>query len=313
MLPILFVIVDCGQALVMDFAENRSWNKSKPGSKQYARMTLLVCESLVSIVFGSLVALRLGGPAVLYQCADPEIWLQFFRVAFFFGLGISLKMMAVNHFQAGTIKVIGQLRIPMLALLSWMILSHTYSLMQWQVIALLTTSAYIFVQLKGQVREQEGKSWKWRGLGQLLAWVVLNSVGAVYAERTYKSGDVPFYVKKLVQDVGHLIVAGVMLLIVARCDKRENIFNAKHRPGGFFDSWDYKTWVAVFFLFLDAWVSNRLLKDFSAFTRCILKVVSVALTYFVSMTYAKDRRKYPSLTAAAVLIMQSSLLWYTLG
>ena len=34
--------------------------------------------------------------------SDIQTWLQFFPIAVFFAVGLSLKMMAVNHFQAET-------------------------------------------------------------------------------------------------------------------------------------------------------------------------------------------------------------------
>uniref|UniRef100_A0A7S0A9L7 Sugar phosphate transporter domain-containing protein n=1 Tax=Pyrodinium bahamense TaxID=73915 RepID=A0A7S0A9L7_9DINO len=257
-----------------------------------------------------MAAASLGGLSALRECFDLHLFLAFLPVSLCFATGLSLKMMAVNHFQAGTIKIVGQLRLPMLALLSTVLLARKYSVVQWQVIAMITTSCMSFVLLKGQGRHDSGKRWKWTGLSQLFAWVVLNVLGGIAAERAYKTRGSPFYAQKVSEDFGHLLVALVMLLvIVPHFNPDENILNQKCRPHGFFDSWDARTVVVVIFLFLDAWIGNMLLKEFSGVTRSVAKAFAISVVYFVSFFYAKDRKRNPALTLVAILVVQSSLLF----
>eukprot|EP00931_Biecheleriopsis_adriatica_P085520 TRINITY_DN6006_c0_g1_i2.p1 TRINITY_DN6006_c0_g1~~TRINITY_DN6006_c0_g1_i2.p1 ORF type:complete len:339 (-),score=43.86 TRINITY_DN6006_c0_g1_i2:65-1081(-) len=218
----LFILVDTGQALVMDFAEKRSWKTNRPG-RQYARQTALVVESALSILTGLAITASLGGPAAVWSCFDPELFLRFLPVAVCFATGLSLKMMSVNYFQAGTIKIVGQLRLPMVAVASTLLLARRYSIVQWQTIGLITTSCVSFVLLKGQGRQREGKTWKWKGLSQLFGWVVLNVIGGIFAEMTYKSGNAPYYIQKVAQDFGHLLTSVAMLfLVVPRFNPRED-------------------------------------------------------------------------------------------
>lgn len=284
----LFILVDTGQALVMDWAEKRSWQTDRLG-RQYARQTVLVFESLLSILTGVSITVFLGGVPAMLRCFELTLMLKFLPVAVCFAVGLSLKMMAVNHFQAGTIKIVGQLRLPLLAVASTLILARTYSIVKWQVIAMITTSCMCFVLLKGQGRSRQGKTWQWNGLAQLLAWVSLNVCGGVLAEMTYKSGNTPFYIQKVAQDVGHLCTGLVMLfLVVPRFNPDEDITNRETRPGGFFDSWDLRTVAVTGFLFLDAWIGNLLLKEFSGVTRSVAKACGVATVYFVSLLYSKE-------------------------
>jgi len=219
-------------------------------------------------------------------------------------------MMAVDHFQAGTIKIVGQLRLPAVALASTFLLGRHYSSVQWQVIAMITASCVAFVVMKGQNRVAKGKSWKWAGLSQLAVWVILNVFGGIIAERAYKMGSLPFYAQKVAEDVGHLIVSMVMLyLVVPKFEPGENVLDKKVRPGGFFDSWDFRTVVAVMFLFADAWVGNLLLKEFSSVTRSVAKAFAISVVYFVSLLYSSDRRSNPALTIVAMLVIQSSVLY----
>lgn len=293
----------------MDWAEKRGWDQSRTG-RQYARQTVLVVNSSLAIVTGLIIAVFFGGLTGLRECFKLSIFLSFLPVSLCFALGLSLKMMAVNHFQAGTIKIMGQLRLPMLALVSTVVLTRRYSLVQWQVIGMITTSCLAFVLMKGQGRQQAGKSWKWSGLSQLFAWVTLNVMGGILAERAYKSGNAPFYAQKVSEDFGHLMIGLMMLLVVVpQFHPEEDIKNREERPGGFFDSWDFRTVAVVVFLFLDAWIGNLLLKEFSGVTRSVAKALGISLVYFVSLLYAKDRRKNPSLTLAAMLVVQSSLLF----
>lgn len=303
-----FILVDTGQALVMDWAEKRSWKEDRNGA-QYVRQTALVVESGFSVFTGLTFALILGGVPELYSSFWP-LFLRFFPIAVFFAVGLSLKMMAVNHFQAGTIKIVGQLRLAFVALASTFILARTYSSKQWTAIAFVTVFCVLFVQQKGQGRSQRGKAWKWTGLSQLFGWVCMNVIGGILAEKTYKSSAGPYYVQKVAQDLGHLLTSTVMLVaVVPRFDPGEDIRNRSLRPGGFFDSWDFRTCAVVAFLFVDAWVSNLLLKEFSGVTRGICKAASVAIVYFVSLLYSKDRKRNPRLTWMASGVMLSSLLF----
>ncbi|CAJ1333038.1 unnamed protein product [Effrenium voratum] len=119
-LLVLFILVDCGQALVMDWAEKRSWMKDRVG-RQYARQTALVMESGLSVVTGLSLATLLGTEGLV---AFWPLVVRFFPVAVCFAVGLSLKMMAVNHFQAGTIKIMGQFRLALVAVASTFIMSR---------------------------------------------------------------------------------------------------------------------------------------------------------------------------------------------
>lgn len=264
----------------------------------------------MAVATGLAVAMCFGGLAGLRQCFDLGLFLTFLPVSVCFAMGLSLKMMAVNHFQAGTIKIVGQLRLPILAVFSTVFLARRYNVVQWQVIGLITSSCLSFVLLKGQAREKTGKPWKWAGLSQLFSWVLLNVLGGIVAEKAYKARTMPFYAQKVSEDFGHLIITLIMLLvIVPKVDPDEDILNRRTRPGGFFDSWDVRTTVVVVFLFLDAWVGNLLLKEFSGVTRSVAKAFAISVVYFVSFFYAKDRRRNPALTLVAMLVIQSSLLF----
>lgn len=304
-LLVLFIAVDTGQALVMDWAEKRSWMER--AGRQYSRQTALVVESGLSVVTGLVLSLFLGADKL---SALWPLCIKFFPVALCFAVGLSLKMMAVNHFQAGTIKIVGQLRLGLVALASTIILSRRYSPQQWMAISAVTVFCMLFVQAKGQGRKREGKDVKWAGLSQLLGWVCMNVVGGTLAEKTYKSSDVPYYIQKSAQDMGHLATSLMMLfLVVPHFNPGEDIRNPSVRPDGFFDSWDVRTWFVVGFLFLDAWISNLLLKEFSGVTRGVAKAAGVAIVYFASLLYSKDRRANPKLTWIAMGVILGSMIF----
>jgi len=307
---VLFVLTDVGQALAMDWAENRPWKKDHSGQRQYVRQTVPVVASSVSILTSLTWAATSGGADAVLRCFDPGRFLRFLPVSLCLAVGLSVKMMAVNHFQAGTIKIFGQLRLPMVALLSTLLLAARYSVIKWQVIAMITTSCTCFVWLKGQRRVSEGKSVKWSGFCQLFAWVLLNVVGGLVAEVQYKSETADFYAQKVSEDFGHFL-AGVALLLVfvPRFKKDEDVLDQERRPGGFFDSWDARTVVVVAFLIVDAWISNKLLKEFSSLTRSVAKAFAIAVVYVTSLVYAKDRRNNFALSLVAMLVIQSSLLF----
>mmetsp|Transcript_8237 Transcript_8237/g.18411 ORF Transcript_8237/g.18411 Transcript_8237/m.18411 type:complete len:444 (-) Transcript_8237:85-1416(-) len=310
LLVLVFIIVDVGQALTMDWAEKRTYMKGERGDRQYARQTVLVTNSMLCIASGIACAFAYGGFRGVLELVDPKCALAFLPVSFCFALGLSLKMMAVNYFHAGTIKVCGQFRLPLVAIFSAILLHRRYSAVQWQVIAIITVSCLSFVLLKGQGRSGAGKEIKWKGYLQLLTWVVLNVLGGIAAESAYKRVDRPFYVQKASEDVGHLAVSLIMLyIVVPRTNPSEDVRNRELRPGGYFDSWDIRTCTVVFFLYIDTWIGNLLIKHCSGLTRSIAKAFSIAAVYMISLMYSKDRKSNPSLTLVAFLVIQSSLLF----
>lgn len=305
-----FIFIDVAQALVMDWAEKRTWDKTRTGP-QYARQTALVVESALSLITGLAVSLFLGGWEGVRSCFSCVRFLRFLPVALCFTVGLSMKMMAVNHFHAGTIKIFGQARLPLTAVFSTLLLGRWYSSIQWQVIGMITMSCMCFVVMKGQSRASKGKSWaQWAGLFQIVAWLLLNVNGGLLAERSYKARDAPYYVQKVSQDIGHLLIGLVMLFVVVpRFKPGENILDRERRPGGFFDSWDVRTCMVVLTLIVDAWISNALLKEFSSVTRSITKAAGVSVVYFASLRYAKERKGNTALTLVALMVVQSSVLY----
>eukprot|EP00434_Breviolum_minutum_P041148 symbB.v1.2.036601.t1/scaffold5201.1/size46531/3 len=190
---------DGNPALVMDWAEKRSWMER--AGRQYARQTALVVESGLSVATGLVVSLFLGANQLdQLALAFWPLCLRFFPVALCFA--------------AGTIKIVGQLRLGLVAIASTILLARRYSPEQWVAISAVTVFCMLFVQVKGQGRKRRGKEWKWEGLSQLLGWVCMNVVGGTLAEKTYKSSDVPYYVQKVAQDMGHLATSLVMLFLV---------------------------------------------------------------------------------------------------
>eukprot|EP00971_Amphidinium_carterae_P169558 3359186-Amphidinium_carterae.1 len=85
----------------MDWAEKRTYSG---GGRQYARQTVLVANSTLCIVSSVVGALAVRGLPAVFQLIDGKCFLAFLPVSFCFALGLSLKMMAVNYFHAGTIK-----------------------------------------------------------------------------------------------------------------------------------------------------------------------------------------------------------------
>lgn len=306
----LFILIDTGQALTMDWAEKRKWDATRMG-EQYVRQTVLVLHSGVAMLSGLAVAAHYNGLPGVFSCLDFALFLKFLPVSVLFTFGVSFKMMAVDHFQAGTIKIFGQLRLPVLALCSTLFLARSYSVLQWQVIMLISVACFAFVSLKGQVRATAGKSWKWTGLAQLLGWVLLNVFGGIVAEHTYKSAPTEaFYKQKVAEDMGHFLTSLLMLFVVVpRFSPKENILDRRLRPGGFFDSWDIRTVSIVVFLFADAWVGNFLLKEFSGVVRAVAKAFSIAAVYLVSLGYSYDRRRSPALSLVALIVVQSTVLF----
>ncbi|CAE7567744.1 unnamed protein product [Symbiodinium necroappetens] len=309
---LLFGLVDVGQAFVIDWAEGRT--RQGDQGKRYVRQSVLVIEPFLAIIVGLAVQASSGGFDAVWECLDRDKFLEFVPVCLFFGVGMSMKMRAVGYFNAGTIKIFGQLRLPLVALVSTYLLSRHYSREQWQAIAAVAVSCFFFMWCKEQQgRRTEGNNDQLdvRGLLLLAGWIFLNVLGGVFAERAYKSGDKPFFSKKVSEDFGYLLLNFAMLFVMPCFDAEENVFDRQRRPGCLFDSWDRRTVAIVVMLMLDATASNWLLQEFSALTKSIMKAFCVAIIYFMSLTYAGDKQPRSScrLNCSALMVVGSSLAY----
>jgi len=307
---LLFGLVDIGQAFVIDWAEGRT-SQGEVG-KRYVRQSVLVIEPFLAIIVGLAVQGSSGGFDAVWECLDRHKFLEFTPVCLFFGVGMSMKMRAVGYFNAGTIKIFGQLRLPLVALVSTYLLSRHYSREQWQAITAVAVSCFFFMWCKEQQgRRTEGNNDQLdvRGLLLLAGWILLNVLGGVFAERAYKSGDKPFFSKKVSEDFGYLLLNFAMLFVMPCFDAEENVFDRQRRPGCLFDSWDRRTVAIVVMLMLDATASNWLLQEFSALTKSIMKAFCVAIIYFMTLTYADKSSSSCRLNCSALMVVGSSLAY----
>lgn len=307
-----FILVDTGQAFVTDWAERRTASDVQSSGRRYVRQTVLVFEACLAIVLGLLIQWLSGGLAAVQQCFNFNQFLEFAPSCLFFSVGLSLKMRAVAYHNAGTIKIFGQLRMPMTAILSTICLARHYDFVQWQAIGIITVSCFAYMHMKEQDK-LDGKLTLTCGHGLLLCWVLLNSAGGTLAEWVYKRGELDFFAKFVAEDFGYLVINSFILILMAFCDPNENFCDRERRPGGFFDAWDRRTVALVFMLLLDATVGNLLLHEFSALTKCITKGFCVAMVYLMSLTYRDARHSAKSaLSWFAILVIQSSFLYSTL-
>lgn len=307
-----FILVDTGQAFISDWAERRTDPADAKHGNRYVRQSLLVFEAALAIGFGLGMQWATSGLAGIRLCFNWSKFLEFLPNCICFSVGISLKMRALRYYNAGTIKIFGQLRMPMLAILSTLWLQHHYSFAKWQAIGILTVSCFAYMHLKEQGRGHNQLRCS-RELCLLLGWVLLNSCGGVLAERAYKTGDLPFFAKFVSEDFSYFLIHAILLIVMAIFDPSENFCDREQRPGGFFDGWDRRTLALALMLLLDATVGNLLLQEFSALTKCITKAFCVAMVYFVSLTYSRDAVSASSaLPWLALLVIQASLMYSTL-
>jgi len=317
---LLFGVVDIGQAFVIDWAEGRTaYSQDDVKGRRYVRQSVLVAEPFLAILVGLTIQGSSGGREAIWECLDYSKFLEFVPVCIFFGIGMSFKMRAVRYFNAGTIKIFGQLRLPLVALVSTYFLSRHYSAQQWQAIALVALSCFLFMWFKEKGKVTKDDQLDFRGLFLLAGWILLNVFGGVFAERAYKSGDKPFFSKKVSEDLGYLVLNFLMLIVMPCCDPDENIFDRQRRPGFFFDAWDRRTVMIVVMLMLDATISNWLLQEFSALTKSIMKAFCVVIIYFSSLAYAKggsqesDCRSSCYLNSSALMVVVFSLQYARLA
>jgi len=263
---LVYLVNDASMYLVGDLATHN-----------YTKQTVLFSSALCSLTAGSFTTWYRRGWKGVQESWSPRGILRLLPVATCFFLSNLAQLTAFRYFDGTFIKLFGQTKLPMTALLSYVFLSRRYNGQQWQLMILLTVACINFTVMKlGGVT---AAAVPFLGLCFVLMWVLLNVVGTLLAERAFKTQyDVPFTTIMMRLHAGKLLASGTMLFL-----------KPGFRMENFFAGWDWTT-LAVLLTFLwDAWLSGAMVKTLSSVTKSVVKCASLVLLYTVALGTGRQR------------------------
>jgi len=287
LLVVIYVCTDVSVYLVGDRA-----------SQGYTKETVIICSASTSLIIGSVIEYCKRGMRGLQQCFDARNVLRLLPVSACFAASSLGLLLAFPHFDGAFIKLLGQAKLPLTALLSAAVLSRRYSLVQWQIILLIGVACTTFTALKLGSRIQLGGEVSLVGFAAVFAWVFFNVLATLFAERAFKKTEgLPFTTVMTNLRIGEIFAMWMMLL-----------WNVPDfRVGNFFRGWDAST-LAVLATFLgDAWLSALMVKNLSSVSKTVAKSCTLVVLYSLSLATGKQTFVLPQALAALIIFQATTL------
>ncbi|OLP97471.1 hypothetical protein AK812_SmicGene20201 [Symbiodinium microadriaticum] len=246
---------------------------------QFIRSAPIVSQSITFSQFGASVAAAVGlgvtglvdGRAGLREALAWKDVLRSFPVAACFSLSQTFTIMAYSagvlsaDFSLGGQRngehgVVGNVYLPLSALLSRWIFRRSYSFLEWIALTALMLSASVFVLL-----QQSPSGWGHKLTVGLMSLergyynqVCMSCLASMLSEKIMKAGSSPFYIQKVNLDIGSFITSVIMLFVCGMASERPNDAFWKSRDvdgrmeAGIFVAWDARM---VYFVG-DIWLNH---------------------------------------------------------
>jgi len=207
-------------------------------------------------------------------------------------------LLAFPHFDGAFIKLLGQVKLPLTALLSAAVLGKRYSLVQWQTILIMGVACTSFTALRLGGNIELGLGVPVVGLAAVLGWVVFNVLATLFAERAFKKASgLPFATIMTNMRIGELIALTFMLLVS----------EPNFRLHDFFIGWDRST-CAVLVTFLgDAWLSALMVQQLSSVTKNVSKCCTLVALYSISLAMGKKPFVLTQALGAFIIVQATAL------
>lgn len=266
-------------------------------SQGYTKQTIMFVSSLTSVIIGSVASWRQRGRSGLAECFNFWNVLRVLPVSMCFSLASLGLLLAFPYLDGAFIKLLGQTKLPLTALLSAIVFGRRYTVVQWQIILMICVACTSFTALKiGSI--PVGHSVPILGLTAVFAWVIFNVLATLFAERAFKkSTSLPFITVMTNLRIGEIITITVMLATLPDWNVRD-----------FFRGWDASTLAVLATLLGDAWLSAIMVKRLSSVTKNVSKCCTLVVLYSIALATGKQPLVLPQ-ALAALLIVQTTLLF----
>lgn len=300
---VIFVVFDSARTIVND---------------QYINGTPIVSQSITFAQFGAsiLVGLVVSAAAEgMTGFKDALSWkeiLRCFPVATCFSLSQTFTIMAYSSGVSGMENtVIGNVYMPLSALLSRWIFRRSYSFLEWVALTVLMLSASAFVLLQNSASGSPSESIFNTGISYVLLSVVMSCLASMLSEKIMKAGNSHFYIQKVNLDVGSFFTSILMLFVCGLTSKRDQDAFWKKRvvedgrmEAGIFVAWNWQMIIVLVVTLLQNWLAGFVAKRLSTVIRSSAQQLSLLIVYFVGdLLLNKKGFDWPVGTTALVIAL----------
>jgi len=298
---LLFVTLDASKNLAVSWAA-RNGHMCAP---------LAICsKNGLSIGCGMMLATILDGSQGVWKCLDIRRAVRVLPIAWSFAAAQIFSLQALRAFDAGSLKIISQVNLPITALLSWLVLDRRLSAQQWLATILLFILSVAFLQVRMLFFEpfhQADKKLLERtpdkviGMFYCLAGITLSCCASILAERFLKVRcEVPFYIQKTNLMLGELVASIFMVKL-----------NPERDTCTWEQVWDWRQAPIILLWVTHGWIAGLLVKQCSALVKNISHILSALVIYFGPGWLSTESAHEWPVTLAGALVLDGVLLFAT--
>lgn len=300
-LLVAFVLLDATRPLL------GSWAQQGDNSvRAFQSGSFMLAQTSVSFLVAIAIAWPLQGSlrAAVKLCFRPNAFFRQLPCAICFTVSKLSLLMALARLDAGTVRVMAQLGLPMVAIGSkWFMRKH-YTREQWQAIWMIVIGVVTFYLVKTETEHHAAdyalhRPWPPREIDEaepahperssflvLTSWelqvivsLASNCLGALISERFLKDHDQgPYYAMKAHLLGGECIVNFTMCLGSWMLASHHTSFGSHLRAG-----WDHRTVVTMLVWIPSGWCATLVVRRCCALTKNIAQSAGSMLTYVFSI------------------------------
>jgi len=240
----------------------------------YTKETVILSSAVCSIALGTIVSVLRRGRRGLAECYDLRTIAVLFPVAASFCISQFGLLKAFYYFDGAFIKLLGQMKLPVTALLSYFVLNRRYSGRQWLVMLSICVCCFVFTLLRvGGVQALDMPGEWLNGILFVFIWIMANILASLFSERVYKARpDLTFPALMANTMIGELCTSSLMLAM-------EPEFQVSH----FFKGWDRTTFAYLVVLMFEEWLSALMVRRLSSVSKTLSKACSMVLLYILAL------------------------------
>lgn len=243
-------------------------------TSNYTKETVIWVSAVSSIVLGTILSVLRRGRRGLAECYDLRTILVLFPVAASFCVSQFGLLKAFYYFDGAFIKLMGQVKLPLTALLSYFVLDRRYSGRQWLVMLSICICCCVFTLLRvGGVQALDMPGQWLDGFAFVFIWIMANILASLFSERVYKTRpDLTFPALMANTMIGELCTSSLMLSLEPR-------FQVSH----FFKGWDRTTLLVLCALMMEEWLSALMVRRLSSVSKTVSKACSMVILYMIAL------------------------------
>lgn len=260
-------------------------------TQSYCKQSVVLCAAVLSFLLGTVVSAVRAGRTGMKECFDVKSIVTLFPIAMFFGTSSICLLQCFRYFDAAFIKLMGQLKLPVTAVFSTLLLGRRYALPQWQMMVLLFTACSSFTVLK--YGSTTVGAVPFIAVVCLSGWILCNVFASVIMELVYKSlPTVPFPTMMSRLEAGKLIWAIILYAWV---------------PHTMFGGWDGTTLLVLASVICDDWLSGLMVKKLSSVTKAASKCISLTTLYAISLATGRQPLELIRVLGALMIVQTTAM------